>query len=54
MSTAFTVEVSIGSVDLDGMEGEDGGQVEKVRYIYSVICLLTTSVSPIPGPVLRA
>lgn len=52
--SAFTVEVSIGSVDLDGMEGEDGGQVEKVRYIYSVICLLTTSVAPILGPVLRA
>lgn len=36
------------------MEGEDGGQVEKVRYIYLVICLLTTSVLPIPEPVLRA
>lgn len=53
MYTEMHLEVSIVSVDLDGMEGEDGGQVEKVRYTYSVICLLTTSMSPIPGPVLR-
>lgn len=34
---AFTVEVSIGSVDLDGMEGEDGGQVEKDTFIQSFV-----------------
>lgn len=34
MYTEMHLEVSIVSVDLDGMEGEDGKQVEKVRYIY--------------------